>query len=569
MKIDRTDKSFPIEKQSIKTPSITGKTLATDLTQRFDLYPENKRRPINKTLFKNDYFQLTYNTRDQTMAISSRGDLVYSAIPYDTARNYIQRAAIQYLLHPEAVHQYLEAHKPNIETYLKLSIFQMTNQRVDEHSFEVIQAYQEIRQNPLFEIQILGRLLQHDETGPLSANLPGKFLFSENAKTGISAYLSEYLNFVVQLTKTLPIMTDGRTTQFLENDEQKTRLVETEMSSRLTIASDIQPALALLPQEVKQKIEESMTYTEALVVASTKPILRSEVGKELSEVRKNYTAHSVNPKELEKYFEDVHATDNTNHVNVVSDVQTNNGKLPFTNPYFNIFAGNISDSHATDEQIQGLYVLGNHDLVDVIPDNRNKEGEQWDIWRPFFKTEWFQTLLCYPDDAWYLLPVGDAHYYECVKTVLEKRFVKMKILNNESLIYEGIRYIGLTVPVVLTQRKKEQQRFIFKTLKKLLTNDFDIPTVIVSHAPIFNELSLLSPKSKAYNKEYTCSEPKIEKLFETYNIIGAIHGHHRIPASSGRYKIVEFAGKKLFVVCSIYSKMNTGIELMELINEVK
>lgn len=538
-----------------------------NITERFDLYPENKRRPINKTLFKNDFFQLTYNTRNQTMAISSRGDLVYSAIPYDTARNYIQRAAIQYLLHPEAVHQYLEAHKSNIETYLKLSIFQMTNHRVDENSFELIQAYQAISQNPLLEIQVLGRLLQHDETGPLSANLPGKFVFSENAKTGISAYLSEYLTFVIQLTKTLPIMTDGRTIQFLQNDEQKL-LIETEMASRLTLASDIQPALDLLPQEVKQKIEESLINTTSVVVASTKPILRSEVGTELSEVRKNYTAHSINPKELEKYFEDIHSTDNTNQVNVVSDVQSNNGKLPFENGNFNIFAGNISDSHVTNNEIQGLYVLGNHDLVDVIPDNRNKEGEQWDIWRPFFKTEWFQTLLCYPDDAWYRLPIGDTNYYDCVKTVLEKRFPKMNILNNESIIHEGIRYVGLTIPVVFIKRKKEQQQFIFRTLKKILANDYDTPTVIVSHVPLFNELSLLSQNSKAYSREYDCSEPKIKKLFEKYNIIGAIHGHHRIPASSGRYKMVEFVGKELFVVCSIYSKMNTGIDLTALINEI-
>ena len=93
----------------------------------------------------------------------------------------------------------------------------------------------------------------------------------------------------------------------------------------------------------------------------------------------------------------------------------------------------------------------------------------------------------------------------------------------------------------------------------------DTPTVIVSHAPLFNELSLLPETSDAYNKDYVCSEPQIEKLFERYNIIGAIHGHHHIPASSRRFKNVEFAGKRMFVVCSIYSKVNTGFELMSLL----
>src|SRR5699024_1576170 len=70
------------------------------LVEKIEGYPENKRRPVNKTVFKNEYFQLTYNTKNVSLAISSNGDLVYSAIPYDTGRNYIQRAAIQYLLHP-------------------------------------------------------------------------------------------------------------------------------------------------------------------------------------------------------------------------------------------------------------------------------------------------------------------------------------------------------------------------------------------------------------------------------------------------------------------------------------
>lgn len=98
-----------------------------------------------------------------------------------------------------------------------------------------------------------------------------------------------------------------------------------------------------------------------------------------------------------------------------------------------------------------------------------------------------------------------------------------------------------------------------------MAEDSETPTVIVSHAPLFNELSLLPETSDAYNKDYSCEEPKIEKLFEQYPIIGVIHGHHHIPASSRRFKKTEFAGKQLFVVCSIYSKVNTGFELMSLL----
>lgn len=536
--------------------------LPLELSKRFDLYPENKRHSVNKIVFKNEYFQLTYNMKANSLNISSRGDLVYSAIPYDTARNYIQRAAIQYLLYPEAARQYIESHKLNLETYLKLSIFQVTNKKMDENAPQVIEAYNTIFENPLFEIQILGRLLQHDETGALSANLAGKFLFSENQKTGITGYISEYLKFVLQLTQALPIITDGNSVQLLKPANQ-----ERVVSDRyLTLETDMKPALALLPQDIKQTIEESIVANKQVAQTNNKVLLRSEFGKELSEVRKNYVAHSVDPRELEHYFENVLPIENKNLINVVSDIHTTDRELAFTNDHFNILVGDISDASVLNEDIKGLYVIGNHDLADVLPKNQNMENEEWEKWHPFFKNKWFQDIMQNPDETWPKLPTGDHIYYESVTVEIQKRFPKMNVLNNSSVLHNGIRYIGLTIPVVLVRRKKTQQKFIFKALTQLLNNEYDRPTVIVSHAPLFNELSMLSSDSAAYNKEYHCSEPKIEKLFEEYNIIGAIHGHHHIPASSGRYRMVKFAGKELFVVCSIYSKMNTGFELTNLLN---
>ena len=562
MKSKKNEKDLMVSRKELSLPMKTA--LPQALAERIELYPENKRRPVNKTVFKNNYFQLTYNTRNHSMAISSKGDLVYSAIPYDTARNYIQRAAIQYLLHPEEIRRYIELHQTTVEKYLTLSIFQVTGNRVDEQSFEVKQAYNAIMQNPLLEIQVAGRLMQHDETGPLSANLAGKFLFSENVKTGIAGYLSEYLNFVVQLANSLPLMIDGKEVQLLESVGQDQQLIE----QGLTIHSDIDSALSLLPQEVKSGIENALVAADSAIV-NTQPLLRSEYGEELSRLRENYIAHSVHPDEAEKYFKNVHSAENRNLINVVSDIHAKDGKLPFLNRHFNILAGDVSDSHVRDEEIAGVYVIGGHELVDILPETTDRTDEQWDKWRPFFNYEWFKELLQDPDEAWYLLPTGDHPFYEVVKTELAVRFPKMNLLNNASLIHEGIRYIGLTTPVALVKRKKAQQQFILKSLEKLLGEDTDIPTVIVSHAPLFNELSLLPETSEAYNKDYICEEPKIKKLFEKYTIIGAIHGHHHIPASSRRFKKTEFAGKRLFVVCSIYSKVNTGFELMSLLQEVK
>ncbi|MGG5372695.1 metallophosphoesterase family protein [Enterococcus sp. AZ196] len=559
MKSKENEKELMIRKQELSLPASAA--LPPMLVERMALYPENKRRPVNKTVFNNQYFQLTYNTRNHSMAISSKGDLVYSAIPYDTARNYIQRAAIQYLLHPEEIRRYIELHQTTLEKYLTLSIFQVTGNRVEENSFEVKQAYNAILQNPLLEIQIAGRLMQHDETGPLSANLAGKFLFSENVKTGIAGYISEYLNFVVQLAHSLPLMIDGKDVQLLEAAGQDQQLLD----QGLTIHSDIDSALSLLPQEVKKGLENALVATDSASLVNTQPLLRSEYGEELSKVRDNYVAHSVHPDEAEKYFRNVHSTENRNLVNVVSDIHSKDGKLPFLNRHFNILTGDVSDSRVHDEEIEGIYLIGGHELVDVLPETTDQTDGQWEKWRPFFHYAWFKELLQEPDEAWYLLPTGNHPFYEVVEAELAARFPKMNVLNNKSLIHDGVRYIGLTIPVALVKRKKAQQQFILKALEKLLGENTEIPTVIVSHAPLFNELSLLPETTEAYNKDYICEEPKIEKLFERYNIIGAIHGHHHIPASSRRFKNAEFAGKRLFVVCSIYSKVNTGFELTSLL----
>lgn len=556
-------KELVIKKQTIPLP-LNG-ALSPMLAERIAGYPENRRRPVNKTVFRNEYFQLTYDTRKRSMAISSRGNLVYSAIPYDTARNYIQRASIQYLLHPEGIRRYIELHQSTIEKYLTLSIFQVTGDRVSETSFEVKQAYKAILQNPLLEIQVAGRLMQHDETGPLSANLAGKFLFSENAKTGIAGYLSEYLKFVVQAANSLPLMIDGKEVQLLETGEENQQLID----QGLTIHSDIDSALSLLPQEVKQGLENALVVADFAPVVNTQPLLRSEYGEELARTRENYIAHSVPPDEAGKYFTNVHSTENRNLINVVSDVHVKEGPLPFTNRHFNIMAGDMSDSHVTEEEIKGIYLLGNHDLTDALPETTDFTDAKWQKWEPFFNYEWFKELHREPDEAWYLLPTGDHDFYEAVKSEIAPRFPKMTVLNNESLVYEGVRYIGLTLPVALVQRKKEQQRFILRTLKNLLDTDKETPTVIVSHAPLFNELSLLPETSDTYNKGNTCGEPGIERLFAQYNIIGSIHGHHHIPASSRRFKKTAFAGKRLFVVCSIYSKVNTGFELMSLLHETE
>lgn len=534
------------------------------LEGRFELYPENRRRSVNKVIYQSQYFQLVYNLNHKSLAIESKGDLIYSAIPYDTGRNYIQKASIQAILHPNETRKYIESHENNLKKYLALSIFQLTGQRVALDSNEVKQAYQQIFADPLFEMQVLGRMMQHDETGPLSANLAGKFLHSENRKTGISPYLAEYLKFVVEVTQNLPISTDGKNVHLLDSAyEQPKENIYLDQSKNLALSgqSDLEVGLENLPVPLKLEIE-NIQIAEPIKEVVTKPLLKSNVGNQLRNLRKNYVAHSQNPKDLEQYFENVHSTENNNKINVISDIDSQDGKLPFSNPNFNILVGNISDSVVSDSKIQGIYVIGNHELADILSEQKIFSKSKWDDFR---EKEWFKDLVLDPDQAWPKLPIGDNSFYELIKEELAQNYPKMKILNNESVIYEGVRYIGLTIPVALAKRKKELQNFIAIELKRLLAQDKQIPTVVVSHAPLFNELSMLLPKSSSYNKSYKCAHRGILDLFENFNIIGAIHGHHHIPASSGQSKMVKFSIKNIFVVCSIYSKINTGFELAKLL----
>ncbi|MDM7657775.1 hypothetical protein QUD57_00335 [Lactococcus lactis] len=48
------------------------------LEGRFELYPENRRRSVNKVIYQSQYFQLVYNLNHKSLAIESKGDLIYS-----------------------------------------------------------------------------------------------------------------------------------------------------------------------------------------------------------------------------------------------------------------------------------------------------------------------------------------------------------------------------------------------------------------------------------------------------------------------------------------------------------
>src|SRR5699024_6195533 len=120
------------------------------LYELFDLYPENRRRSVNKIIHRGDYFNLVYSLNDQNIVFQKKDEIIFSAIPYDTARKYIQRAAILTLLYPDTTKEYLKKHKSNLMKYIEQSLRQ-----VGKSTGLASQYYQEIFCSPLFMMQIL------------------------------------------------------------------------------------------------------------------------------------------------------------------------------------------------------------------------------------------------------------------------------------------------------------------------------------------------------------------------------------------------------------------------------
>ena len=492
-----------------------------------DSNPKNKRRRRNKIILENDSFELIYDKQKEDVMIVKKDDLYFSIIPYDTSRKYIETATLLYNQNPEFLDDYLVKHQEKLSTYVKFALFQVTGERYEANSPEVLHELSFLDKDIYFKIQVVGRLLQHDETGPLSATLPYKFLYQFNMKTGIHGFINEWLRFLKQTKETFPL--------------------------------SIEVGKPLLIEEKNQKGTSNRTELALLEVPYGLTLRKSELSQgqltELMAIRKDYKAHSKHPREIQEYFDLVHPNRTDNLINVVSDFQSKTGELLLESPHFNIFVGNLvhessTSSHLMNDKLKGIGVMGNHDIVQLVKAHPHN-----------FSSEWVKSLVETEDKDYRALRVTDEVYYELCKKELEKIYPNVTFLNNDVFYHEGVRYIGLTIPISYVQERYLVQKIIAGKLAELLGEDKQIPTIIISHAPLFNELNLLSPESSSYQKEWVCQNQELAELFSNYNILGVIHGHHLIPASSGVIDFREFMGKELFVLCSIYSNLNNGFDL--------
>ncbi|UDM79891.1 metallophosphoesterase family protein [Vagococcus fluvialis] len=496
--------------------------------------PKNKRRRRNKIIVENESFELIYDVKQQEIQVAKKDDLYFSIIPYDTSRKYIETAVLMFIEKPEFLDEYLKKHTDNLKTYVKLALFQVTGKRFEDNSLEVLNELSYLETDIYFKIQVVGRLLQHDETGPLSATLPYKFLYHFNLKTGIHGYIKEWLIFLGETVKQVPVTLEGSRPMLLE-EKSKGKINQEDYA--LVLAANMK-GLTL------RKSELSTTQLN-----------------ELMTIRKDYKPQSKHPSEIAQYFDIVHPNKTDNLINVVSDIHSMMANIPLESPNFNIIAGDLVDglSEVTvqNQDLKGIAVIGNHDIVRCA----KAIGDS-------FSDELLEALTSTTDIDYSVIKVDDKKLYTTCKKYLESQFENLVFLNNESYEFQGVRYIGLSLPVSYVKERYLVQTIIAKTLKKLLGKDKEMPTVIVSHAPLFNELNLLSKTSSSYVKEFTCVNQELETLFREYHILGVIHGHHHIPASSGVLDFREFAGKEFFVLCSIYSSINMGFDLEPVLSQL-
>lgn len=378
----------------------------------------------------------------------------------------------------------LSREKKLIEWYIDKALKQA---KLPSNKIEIKNQWNLIISNRLFAIQILGRILQHKDTGRLWASLMDKFLFEYNEKTGIQEYCYYLNSFYIKT---------------FEQISKSFNLKNKEIINKLENLPGIEKYL-------KINHKNNLTQYEWKKNKMIKPLLKSQIPS-FNKLNKSYKRQTLPGMHyLLRDYGDINSKIhlNKNKINVVSDIHSTSGKLLFKNNNFNIFAGDIFDlKEIKDADIKGIYIIGNHELgyYESIFNERNLKdymNENWWSNKGFNFTHDFKNI-----------PI-DSQFYSDVKKELSLCFPKMKILHNESYTKNGIRYVGITKPINFFKKKKASEEFIYKTLKKLLGNKKKIPTIIISHAPLFNELSLLSPKSKAYNKNYFIENKKLLKLF--------------------------------------------------------
>lgn len=149
----------------------------------------NKRRRKNFALATGEVLELDVNSDTGRWALSLPGqELIFSTIPYDMSKRYIAFLSALDVYEPAAVENFLNANINVYDVYLRRGLRRTKEQIAIQHEF--------LAQDRRFRVCVAGRILQHLDTGSLTASLSRKMLHKFVAVSGTTDFVAELQSFI-------------------------------------------------------------------------------------------------------------------------------------------------------------------------------------------------------------------------------------------------------------------------------------------------------------------------------------------------------------------------------------
>ncbi len=528
----------------------------------------NKLRTVNLVILEDKNFELTYNAKTYKYEIQSKPGTIYSEIPFDTCKNYMVKALFNSLVQPNEFIAFIDDNELEIKDYIVKALKSIS---VNPNQSIVNEVFDSYKKDPLLMVQIVARILQSKDTGSIETSLAEKFLPEYKDMAKINSFLNKALLFCNHISESLNL------------DENILCLCNNmELNSNHYISDTNE--LDTIKQQINSMIEQTKSVANYMINNAT---IEEAIKKEKRARKDEYTPkqnfYSKSQTSMQILWTD--QLTNHNRINVISDTHWANPKdYPVFSDQFNIIAGDIIELK-TKSNIKGICVLGNHDifaltyLMDNCFDILDKFGIEYNRINTFeqIKVSYrlsgldeeeadkkadkiYNSLSNFNISLNYETLLKD-DYFKLLIDKFQKMFPHLKVLYNESYMYEGVRYIGLNIPECYSAEKVKVQKLIYEKLKSIIGGDYGTPTVIISHAPISNEFGILDKHNSSYRKlQFLCNQDLYNLIMKT-NIKGFIHGHHHITSKSKYWKFIEIENKRMFIVCSIFSRLNNGIDL--------
>lgn len=149
----------------------------------------NRRRSKNFALVTGEVLELDVELNNGRWSLALPGqELIYSTIPYDMSKRYIAFLSTLDTYESGVVENFLNDNIQIYDVYLKKGLRLTKEQIIRQHKL--------IEQDNRFKICIAGRILQHLDTGPLTASLPDKMLYQLVTESGTIDFVEEVQSFL-------------------------------------------------------------------------------------------------------------------------------------------------------------------------------------------------------------------------------------------------------------------------------------------------------------------------------------------------------------------------------------